>query len=284
MIIWLSSSILLITVFGLNRCHAYDVPWYRNRPISLVRHRANIQKQSKMIQGSTGTLTGTGRGILIQKFTKSPILLFLKDDKNYDENDERDNDIAVEEENEKDESLKDHENGGGHGWRKEQKKMTKFVPGIYEEQPIIDQEGRSWRSPLELSAKKLKRDGLSFEEDKPWTATLRQHTMMLRSSQSRQFIVDEERWLQRYDALCQFYQRHGHTNVPFSDQSHQLSRQKRNADITNDVSKPVKQYPNGNEDDENEDADLLLFWMITMMNIQILSILWMKILMKMKIQ
>ena len=29
------------------------------------------------------------------------------------------------------------------------------------------------------------------------------------------FVTDEERWFHKYDALVQFYDRYGHTNVPF---------------------------------------------------------------------
>mmetsp|Transcript_8395 Transcript_8395/g.18139 ORF Transcript_8395/g.18139 Transcript_8395/m.18139 type:complete len:462 (-) Transcript_8395:2139-3524(-) len=100
--------------------------------------------------------------------------------------------------------------------------------------PIIDQEGRQWRSSAQLASLNLVRDGLADLESKsnnvtshsfptPFVATLRQHSLLLRgtvqgeseSDKKGRFVNDDERWMHRYDALCKFHERYGHTCVPF---------------------------------------------------------------------
>lgn len=121
--------------------------------------------------------------------------------------------------------------------------ILSFKPGDYENEPIIDQEGRQWRSPEDLG--RLRRDGLKmprnshvaiYDESKgdalevepyiytpePYEATMKQHSMMLRdmdkgnskNEKKGRFVSDEERWLHKYDALVRFYERYGHTFVP----------------------------------------------------------------------
>lgn len=93
--------------------------------------------------------------------------------------------------------------------------------------PIIDQEGRQWRSSAQLASQNLVRDGLSDLEvlaadneslqSPPTPFTLRQHSLLLRGAEEKgRFVNDDERWSYRYDALCKFQERYGHTCVPFN--------------------------------------------------------------------
>lgn len=88
--------------------------------------------------------------------------------------------------------------------------------------PIIDQEGRQWRSSATLASQNLVRDGLADLELKanntsPFVATVRQHSLLLRGTEKKgKFVNDDERWTYRYDALCKFHKSYGHTCVPFN--------------------------------------------------------------------
>jgi len=103
--------------------------------------------------------------------------------------------------------------------------------------PIIDQEGRQWRSSAQLATLNLVRDGLDdLERDvknrttsrrryyshkhnslsTSFVVTLRRHSLLLRDEKKGGFVNDDERWMHRYDDLCRFRERYGHTCVPFA--------------------------------------------------------------------
>eukprot|EP00580_Thalassiosira_gravida_P005320 CAMPEP_0201654290 /NCGR_PEP_ID=MMETSP0493-20130528/45421_1 /ASSEMBLY_ACC=CAM_ASM_000838 /TAXON_ID=420259 /ORGANISM="Thalassiosira gravida, Strain GMp14c1" /LENGTH=549 /DNA_ID=CAMNT_0048130843 /DNA_START=350 /DNA_END=2000 /DNA_ORIENTATION=+ len=49
-----------------------------------------------------------------------------------------------------------------------------------------------------------------------FVVTLRRHSLLLRDEKKGGFVNDDERWMHRYDDLCRFRERYGHTCVPFA--------------------------------------------------------------------